>query len=392
MVKAKSERPRAPLKARYIMVGGFLGAGKTTAVSRLAAHLTGHGYSVGLITNDQSSGLADTTLLRSQGYPVEEVAGGCFCCRFGSLHEAADKLSENQRPDFFLAEPVGSCTDLVATVSYPLRRIYGESFSIGPLSVLLDSKRAARMFGLTEGKNFSSAVRYVYRKQIEEADIVVLNKIDLIDDSLQQKLRTLLSSQYPDATVIACSARDGINLENWFLLLEGPEDAHSQRPLQIDYGLYARGEAALGWLNATLRVNSSAGMDGNRLITELSGLIQKTLDGDGCSVAHLKMTLDPGFPSGEIAMVSVVHNESRPELRATLLGPVSDAQLIINLRAEAAPASLESAAKLALNQLSQDIGFGFSWEDIECFRPAAPSPQHRFTRETAENAVETTGP
>ncbi len=106
-------------RARYIMIGGFLGAGKTTAVMRLAERLRDQGLRVGLITNDQSTGLVDTALLRNQGFDVVEIAGGCFCCRFDSLSEAAERLTEDARPDVFIAEPVGSCTDLVATVSYP---------------------------------------------------------------------------------------------------------------------------------------------------------------------------------------------------------------------------------------------------------------------------------
>ena len=92
--------------ARYIMVGGFLGAGKTTALLRLAEMLKGRGKRVGLITNDQSTGLVDTTLARSRGVATEEITGGCFCCRFDSLTAAAKKLSDRERPDVFLAEPV----------------------------------------------------------------------------------------------------------------------------------------------------------------------------------------------------------------------------------------------------------------------------------------------
>jgi len=55
------------MRADYIMVGGFLGAGKTTVLLRLAEHLTSRGQRVGLITNDQSSGLVDTTLVGSYG-------------------------------------------------------------------------------------------------------------------------------------------------------------------------------------------------------------------------------------------------------------------------------------------------------------------------------------
>src|SRR5215216_6296840 len=123
-------------KARYIMIGGFLGAGKTTAVAALAQRLTARGLRVGLITNDQGNDLVDTAMLRSRGFATEEIAGGCFCCRFNSLVEAADRLNAATRPDGFIAEPVGSCTDLVATVTYPLRRIYGNAFSIAPLTVL----------------------------------------------------------------------------------------------------------------------------------------------------------------------------------------------------------------------------------------------------------------
>src|SRR6266699_2540284 len=152
--------PSASKRARYIMIGGFLGAGKTTCVAKLAQQLTARGLNVGLITNDQGSELVDTAMLRSRGFATEEIPGGCFCCRFNSLVDAARKLTAATRPDVFIAEPVGSCTDLVATVTYPLRRIYRNNFSIAPLSVLVDPIRALRVFGLAEGATFSDKVRY----------------------------------------------------------------------------------------------------------------------------------------------------------------------------------------------------------------------------------------
>src|SRR3989454_137285 len=97
--------PSTTDKARYIMIGGFLGAGKTTTVVRLAQHLTGQGLKVGLITNDQGSELVDTAMLRSRGFATEEIPGGCFCCRFNSLVDAARKLTAATRPDVFIAEP-----------------------------------------------------------------------------------------------------------------------------------------------------------------------------------------------------------------------------------------------------------------------------------------------
>src|SRR6476660_1265432 len=160
--------------ARYIMLGGFLGAGKTTAVGKLARQLSEQGSRVPLITNDQGRNLVDTAMLRSQGFATEEIPGGCFCCRFDSLVDAAERLTANTRPEIFIAEPVGSCTDLAATVTYPLRRMYRDNFTVAPISVLVDPIRAQRVFGLQNGGNFSEKVLYIYRKQIEEADIVVI--------------------------------------------------------------------------------------------------------------------------------------------------------------------------------------------------------------------------
>ncbi len=97
------------------------------------------------------------------------------------MTDAADRLTRDARPDVFLAEPVGSCTDLKATVQYPLRRLYGDDYRVAPLSVLVDPMRAARMLGLEAGRSFSPKVLYVYEKQLEEADVIVINKSDLLD-------------------------------------------------------------------------------------------------------------------------------------------------------------------------------------------------------------------
>src|SRR3982751_5036100 len=202
-------------KTRYIMVGGFLGAGKTTAILKMAHRLRDAGRRVGLITNDQSYGLVDTTMLSSHGFDVEEITGGCFCCRFNSLVDAADRLSAQTTPDVFIAEPVGSCTDLKATVDYPLRRIYGNEYAIAPLSVLVDPIRAMRILGLETGKSFSQKVIYIYGKQLEEAEIIVINKADLLQPEQLETLRNALTTRFPKAHIQVISARSGTGIEDW---------------------------------------------------------------------------------------------------------------------------------------------------------------------------------
>src|SRR5207237_1125181 len=132
-------------RLRFIMIGGFLGAGKTTAISRLARSYAGRGQKVGLVTNDQAQDLVDTNSLRAQGFPVEEVAGACFCCRFDDLVDRVGQLEQKDRPDVILAEPVGSCTDLVATVVQPLKDLYGQRFEVAPYAVLFKPSHGLRI-------------------------------------------------------------------------------------------------------------------------------------------------------------------------------------------------------------------------------------------------------
>lgn len=364
-------------KAHYIMIGGFLGAGKTTAVARLARRLTDAGQRVGLITNDQSHGLVDTAILRSEGFNVEEIAGGCFCCRFDSLLDAARKLTEENRPDVFLAEPVGSCTDLVATVSYPLRRIYGDRFSVAPLSVLVDPIRAARVMGIEPGRSFSSKVVYVYRKQLEEADMIVINKSDLVAEPLRLQLDECLRESFPRATLFHCSARQGLGLDDWFdrLLAEVGEEAAT---MDVDYGEYAEGEALLGWLNCTVRLSALRPFDVNATLVVLCRAIRGHLEDGAGEIAHLKMTYAAHDADGNLSVVNLVRHDVEPDVRESLLDRSNGGTLVINLRAEAAPELLERATRAGLDACTKrDEPIVWTVEHWEQLRPGRPTPTHR---------------
>jgi len=379
--EVQSPKPKAAggkAKARYIMIGGFLGAGKTTVISRLATHLSQQGLRVGLITNDQGNQLVDTAMLASRGFPVEEISGGCFCCRFNSLVDAAKKLSAATRPDAFVAEPVGSCTDLVATVSYPLRRIYGDDFAIAPLSVLVDPIRARRVFGLAEGGRFSDKVAYIYRKQLEEADLIVINKCDLVSEDHLGQLREKLRREFPETRLAEISARNGAGLEGWFQQISTGQQ--SVRPaMAVDYEVYAEGEALLGWLNATVELSGSVPFDGNAMLTRFAAAMQQRLAHQGAEIAHLKMTLDPEGGIGDLAVINLVRNDYVAELSQELQDPLQAGQLIVNVRAEIAPAALKAALEHALRHCTTAIaGVRAELEHLEFFQPGKPQPTHRI--------------
>ncbi len=364
-------------KARYVMIGGFLGAGKTTSILKFAEWLTARGLRVGLITNDQGGGLVDTALVSAKRMPVEEIVGGCFCCRFNSLVEAADSLMRDTAPDVLIAEPVGSCTDLVATVSLPLEQIYGDRFTVAPVTAVVDPLRAERVLGLAPA-SLSEHVCYIYRKQLEEAEIIVINKSDLVDPPRLGRLRQAIAAVAPQAVIHACSARDGTGLDTWFETLQAGV-SQASAIAEIDYDEYAYGESLLGWLNAEVRIGAAdaAEFDGTGLLVEILSRVRETLARSGHEVAHMKGTLSVEGDPFELAAANLVRTEEEPAVSHRLAETVDIGRLLLNLRAEAAPEDLESAVRLTLDAIAARLPCTIL--HIEHFRPGRPVPTHRLT-------------
>jgi len=371
-----SSKARGDAKARYVMIGGFLGAGKTTSILRLAEWLTGRGLRVGLVTNDQGGGLVDTALAAAHGMPVEEIVGGCFCCRFTSLVEAAESLVRDTAPDVLIAEPVGSCTDLVATVTLPLEQIYGDRFTVAPMSVVVDPLRAERVLSLAASK-LSEHVAYIYRKQLEEAEIIVVNKCDLVDSTRLARLRTALATVNPRAAVLECSARDGTGVEAWFARLLA-DTSQAAAIAEIDYDRYALGESLLGWLNAEVRIGSADAdeFDGNQLLVAILAAIRGSLEAGGQEIAHLKGTLAIEGDPYELAAANLVRTADSAHLSHRLSEPLDIGRLLVNLRAEADPADLERAVRAAVETCV--AGRPHEILHLEHFRPGRPVPTHRI--------------
>ncbi len=361
------------IKPLFLMVGGFLGAGKTTAILKLARKLTAQGLRVGLITNDQSVGLVDTAVLGHE-FPVEEITGGCFCCRFNSLVDASNKLSETTRPDVFIAEPVGSCTDLIAAVSFPLRKIYGDDYRIAALSVLLDPIRAERIVGLSEGNSFSPKVLYVYRKQIEEAEILVINKSDLLTPQRLAGLEAALHAEFPNVAIMTMSARTEDGFDGWLDKVTSEPVLLEEAP-DVDYEIYADGEALLGWLNAAVHFRAANEIDGNELLLRLAEATRAALT--GLEIAHLKMTLVPEEHGGDIGVLNLVRSDGTPEISHRLGHPLEAGELLLNLRAEADPEILRQAVLDALAH----CGCEAEVRHLEHFRPGKPNPTYRMAHQ-----------
>jgi Ni2+-binding GTPase involved in maturation of urease and hydrogenase len=361
---------------RFVLVGGFLGAGKTTALGRLARFYMGRGQRVGLVTNDQAPGLVDTQSLRAQGFPVEEVAGACFCCRFDDLLGKVEDLKRAGRPDVILAEPVGSCTDLVATVVQPLKDLYGGRFRVAPYPVLFKPSHGLRILRGEPGAGFSPKAAYIFNKQLEEADAILINRIDELKPAEVEELTGLVQARYPGVPVLRVSALTGEGFDALTALLD-QDGAFGRRILDIDYDTYAEGEAELGWLNGSARVEAAEPFFVDELLLTIVRRLRQELAARSAEVAHLKVIgLAHG---GAFGVANLVSNVSAPELSLASRCRAAEAEVIVNARVALDPAELERLVGQTVAKVCGERGARVTAGKSQSFRPGRPQPTHRYT-------------
>lgn len=361
-------------RLRFVLVGGFLGAGKTTAMARLARHYTARGQRVGLVTNDQAQDLVDTNSLRAQGFSVEEVPGACFCCKFHDLLGRVGALEASQRPDVVLAEPVGSCTDLVATVVQPLKDLYGERFQVAPYAVLFKPSHGLRILRNESGGGFSPKAAYIFRKQLEEADAIAVNRIDEMTPAAVEELAGLVAEKFPGTPVVRVSAKTGQGFEALTELLD-QEGSFGRKILDIDYDTYAEGEAEMGWLNSSARVAAGQSFQLDDLLMEVVARLRDELSRLGGEVAHLKVI---GLSDGGFGVANLVSSLTRPELSLPSRDLVKQADVIVNARVALDPSVLEDRVRQALTAACGVRGGQAEFRQTQSLRPGRPQPTHRY--------------
>lgn len=359
---------------RFIVIGGFLGAGKTTTIARLARAYLDKGLNVGIVTNDQAADLVDTHNLRAQGFEVNEVAGACFCCRFDELTAAIEKLETRQPPDVVITEPVGSCADLVATVIQPIQRSFGSKYDVAPYGVILKPSHGRKILRNEKKGGFSPKAAYIFRKQLHEADFIIINRIDQLSKAEVDELAELIGAEVPDVPVLRLSALTGEGFEGLLEMLD-QQGPFGQRILDIDYDIYAEGEAELGWLNSHFRVEAPEPFALDDLLVDMVSRLRQSLAEIEAETAHLKTV---GLYEGHHAVANLVSSDSPVELSTSSGCRTKSADVIVNARVGTAPDLLEQHTNRAVHEASDAAGAAVEPVYARSLRPGRPVPTFRI--------------
>lgn len=178
----------------FTVVGGFLGAGKTTLLNHLLANTGGVRFA--LLVNDFGDLAIDGDLIAEHGGDTITFANGCLCCTIGDdmLTTLADLLARPDRPEHIVVEASGVADPRpIADIG----RLH-PGLARDAVIVLVDAETA-------RARAADPRLADTVRRQFRAADILVLNKIDLIDEAARASLRDWLAAEAPDSAVVAAA-------------------------------------------------------------------------------------------------------------------------------------------------------------------------------------------
>lgn len=361
---------------KFIALSGFLGAGKTTTLISAARSLEQQGRRVSVITNDQGTALVDTRMARSSLDSVGEVTGGCFCCRFDDLLTVVSQLLSSKTADTIIAEAVGSCTDLQATVVRPLRKYHGDEFSVAPLATIVDPHRLRAFARAAERGEPESDLSYLFGQQLAEADVIAVNKTDTVSADELAALASALHEKFPSALIVPYSARTGSGLPDLLRAWEG--EAGWSNDLDIDYDRYAAAEAQLAWHNQafTLRAATNSGFSpaawAQAALAKLAELC-----GESASIGHAKIIVDT---EDGMTKMSITGTGTGLSADSAVDTPARSGRAFVNARVACEPEIMDQAVLEAVAFADSSAG-AVSTEAAGAvsFKPGYPRPVHRIT-------------
>ncbi|MGD1926446.1 MAG: CobW family GTP-binding protein [Paracoccaceae bacterium] len=173
------------------VVGGYLGAGKTTLVNHLLRQA--NGLRLAVLVNDFGDLPIDAELIESQDGNVINISGGCVCCSFGSdlITALMDLRNLEPRPDHLLIEAAGVA--LPGAIAESVSLI--QDFSLDSIVVLADAETVYRR---SRQRYFADTIN----RQLSCADLIVLNKCDLPGRNDLSETQAWLRNDFPDAACL----------------------------------------------------------------------------------------------------------------------------------------------------------------------------------------------
>ncbi|MBQ9664558.1 MAG: hypothetical protein IJV40_15535, partial [Oscillospiraceae bacterium] len=270
---------------KFAVFSGFLGSGKTTTMMALTKYHTAHHGKAAMISNDLGGkGLADNRYAQFGGCNASEITNECICYVNEQL---ADRLNAYYHDgcELVVSDIPGFGVGALDHVYHGLSEKFPGQFHLAPFTVLTEPKTVAHLRS-GEGGDLD----YLLNTQLVEADLIVLNKRDLLSPAEVEEDLAWLRQQYPEAEAIAISALTGEGLEELSQALM-TRSASMRRP-DIGYGGPVFMEAMTHLSEYYLQYHATVccnDFDGNAYLKDLAEAVQSAIAAGGHEIPHLKL-------------------------------------------------------------------------------------------------------
>ncbi len=184
------------------VIAGFLGSGKTTLLLSIAKAVSASGKKMVIIENEVGDVGIDDVMLEAEGLEVREIFSGCICCSLRSdLISTLLEIEREYNPDIVILEPSG-----VASPKQVMNALigYGGEIDRKHVAVIVDAERYQKVM---------SADIPIVKDGITSADILVINKSDLVSNDELDTIEQGLKNIRPEIRTLQVSAKNNINVD-----------------------------------------------------------------------------------------------------------------------------------------------------------------------------------
>ncbi len=355
-------------KNKFMVVSGFLGAGKTTSMIAFTEYINKNIGKAAIIANDLGAkNLVDAGYTSTTGCSVTEIAGGCICYQTENLVDKIRRLRDVENADIVMSDIPGCGVGALDHVYHKLNSDYGKEFELAPFMVIVDPERLRMIMPEKADINLPEEMIYLLSSQLEEADCIVLNKIDLLTDDEIEKYLSFLRKVCPNIPVFAISAREKKNIKEvveYFM-------SHESKLKVVDIGYggaeFLAAESKLSWYNRRFFLKAKDGkeFDCNAFIDDFIEAIRIKLVKNKRNVPHLKIFAVGG--ENDFGKASLLGIDYKTEYDKKIQKKYNKLRVIINIRAACESQLLAGLIDEALKEVSEMYKVDYQVFFTECF-------------------------
>ena len=333
---------------KFAVFSGFLGSGKTTTMMALVKHFTEKHGKAAMISNDLGHGvnLADNRLAQLSGLNASEITDNCICYVNELLAERLDAYYDDGC-ELVISDIPGFGVGALEHVYHGLTEKYPGKFALAPFTVLTEPRTVELLRSGGAGD-----LRYLYDTQLTEADLIVLNKCDLLTPEQREADLNWLRAYYPLAETVAISALTGEGLEALSrALIDG--EASMRRP-DIGYGgrefRFAMGKMSEFYLQYHAVVCCDD-FDGSAYLLDIAEKVKADIAASGHEIPHLKLLA--WEPEGDYGKVDLIGTERPVEVTRRFEKRCREIAVLLNASAACPADRLEEIVTAAAGEISE---------------------------------------